>query len=163
VDLIITEMMRDTVNAKLVIEAALSTGLPVWIGYSAMMSDDGKNVQTWHWENSLSSVDFEELVEAVSPLGGDAAGIMHSQVRDTSPALEILSRHWSGPKLAYAETGKIEKPDWNFKEICTPNEYATEIEGWINNYGVQIIGGCCGTGPEHIRILKDRLPQHLPV
>ena len=163
VDLIITEMMRDAVNAKLVIEAALSTGLPVWIGYSAMMSDDGKSVQTWHWKNSLPSVDFEELVEAVSPLGGDAAGIMHSQVRDTPPALEILSRHWSGPKLAYAETGEIEKPDWNFKEICTPNEYAAEIEGWINNYGVQIIGGCCDTGPEHIRILKDRLPQHLPV
>jgi len=104
VDLIITEMMRDTVNAKLVIEAALSTGLPVWIGYSAMMSDDGKSVQTWRWENSLSSVDFEELVEAVSPLGGDAAGIMHSQIRDTPPALEILSRHcgrdqnWPTPK-----------------------------------------------------------------
>ncbi len=163
VDLIITEMMRDAVNAKLVIEAALSTGLPVWIGYSAMMSDDGKSVQTWQWKNSLPSVDFEELVEAVSPLGGDAAGIMHSQVRDTPPALEILSRHWSGPKLAYAETGEIEKPDWNFKEICSPNEYAAEIEGWINNYGVQIIGGCCGTGPEHIRILKDRLPQHLPL
>ena len=128
-----------------------------------MMSDDGKSVQTWHWKNSLPSVDFEELVEAVSPLGGDAAGIMHSQVRDTPPALEILSRHWSGPKLAYAETGEIEKPDWNFKEICTPNEYAVEIEGWINNYGVQIIGGCCGTGPEHIQILKDHLPQHLPV
>ena len=79
-----------------------------------MMADDGKSVQTWHWENSFSSVDFEELVEAVSPLGGDAAGIMHSQVRDTQPALEILSRHWSGTKLAYAETGEIEKPDWNF-------------------------------------------------
>ena len=130
------------------------------------MSDDGKSVQTWRWKNDDSppiSRDFGELVKAVAPLGGDAAGVMHSQVRDTGPALEILTRHWKGPKLAYAETGELEKPDWNFKEICTPNEYAAEIEGWINNYGVQIIGGCCGTGPEHIRILKDSLPQHLPV
>ena len=166
VDLIIAEMMRDPENAHLVIEAALSTGLPVWIGYSAMMSDDGKSVQTWRWKNVGSiptSRDFGELVKAVAPLGGDAAGVMHSQVRDTGPALEILSRHWKSPKLAYAETGELEKPDWNFKEICTPNEYAAEIGGWIYNYGVQIIGGCCGTGPEHIRILKDRLPQHLPV
>ena len=51
VDLIITEMMRDAVNAKLVIEAALSTGLRVWIGYSAMISDDCKSVQTWQWKN----------------------------------------------------------------------------------------------------------------
>ena len=162
VDLIIAEMMRDIENAKMVIKAAISTGLPVWIGYSAMMSDDGKSVQAWYWKNALPTSDFDELVEAIAPLGGDAAGIMHSQVRDTAPALNILSKHWSGPKLAYAETGELEKPDWNFKEICPPKEYASEIEGWVNSYGVQIVGGCCGTGPEHIRILKDRLPRYLP-
>ena len=84
-------------------------------------------------------------------------------IPDSSNDSNAPPAHWSGPKLAYAETGEIEKPDWNFKEICTPNKYAAEIESWINNYGVQIIGGCCGTGPEHIQILKDRLPQHLPV
>ncbi|HIO11861.1 MAG: homocysteine S-methyltransferase family protein [SAR324 cluster bacterium] len=165
VDLIIAEMMRDAVNAKLVIKAALSTGLPVWIGYSAMCSADGKSVLSWRWKNVKSSSqpdNFEELVEAITPLGGDAAGVMHSQVRDTGPALEILSRHWSGPKLAYAETGELEKPNWNYKEICAPENYAAEIEDWINSYGVQIVGGCCGTGPEHIRMLKKSLPKHLP-
>ena len=110
----------------------------------------------------LESIDLGGEVRAINSEAVQL-GIMHSQVRDTPPALEILGRHWSGPKLAYAETGEIEKPDWNFKEICTPNEYAAELEGWINNYGVQIIGGFCGTGPEHIRILKQLLPQHLPV
>ena len=148
VDLIIVEMMRDIENAKLVIKAALSVGLPVWIGYSAMISEDRKSVQAWYWKNKLPTSGFDELVESISTLGGDAAGIMHSQVRDTAPALEILSRYWSGPKLAYAETGELEKPNWNFKEICSPEEYATEIESWINNYGVQIVGGCCGAGPE---------------
>ena len=166
VDLIIAEMMRDSENAPLVIEAALSTGLPVWIGYSAMIMDNENNVQTWRWKNvdsKPSSGDFSELVKAVAPLGGDAAGVMHSQVRDTGPALEILTRYWNGPKLAYAETGELEKPDWNFKEICTPNEYVAKIESWITDYDVQIIGGCCGTGPEHIRILKERLPRYLPI
>ena len=88
---------------------------------------------------------------------------MHSQVRDTGPALEIIERYWSGPKLAYAETGRLEKPDWSFKEVCTPDEYIEEIESWISAYGVQIVGGCCGTGPEHIRVLKERLPQRLPI
>ena len=161
VDLIIAEMMRDIENAKMVIKAAISTGLPVWIGYSAMMSEDRKSVQAWYWKNALPTSDFDELVKAIAPLGGDAAGIMHSQVRDTAPALNILGKHWSGPKLAYAETGELEKPDWNFKEICPPKEYASEVEGWVNGYGVQIVGGCCGTGPEHIRILKNLLPRHL--
>jgi len=34
-----------------------------------------------------------------------------------------------------------------------------EIEGWIKQYGVQIVGGCCGTGPEHIRALRDLLTR----
>ena len=97
VDLIIAEMMKDLVNAPLVIEATLATGLPVW----------------------------------------------------------------AGPKLAYAETGRLEKPDWIFKEICSPNSYAAEVAGWINNYGIQIVGGCCGTGPKHIRSLKN-LITNLP-
>ena len=165
VDLLILEMMRETVNSILVIEAALSTGLPVWIGYSAMMADDGKNVITWRWKNVKSKPptgDFEELVKETVNLGLDAAGIMHSQVMDTEPALEVMSRHWHGPKLAYAETGALEKPDWNFKEICTPEKYSEVLKNWVSSHGVQIVGGCCGTGPEHIRILKEQLPKYLP-
>ena len=165
VDLLILEMMRETVNSILVIEAALSTGLPVWIGYSAMMADDGKNVITWRWKNVKSKPptgDFEELVKETVNLGLDAAGIMHSQVIDTEPALEVMSRHWHGPKLAYAETGALEKPDWNFKEICTPEKYSEVLKNWVSSHGVQIVGGCCGTGPEHIRFLKEQLPKYLP-
>ncbi len=165
VDLIIAEMMRDFVSAPMVIEAALATGLPVWVGYSAMLADDGVNVMSWRWKNAANTFpadDFGALVAAIAPLGGAAAGVMHSQVGDTGPALEILKRHWSGPKLAYAETGRLEKPDWVFEEISSPNEYAEEIERWITKHGVQIVGGCCGTGPAHIRVLKERLPQRLP-
>lgn len=164
VDLIIAEMMMDFVNAPLVIEAALATGLPVWVGYSAMVADDGASVKSWRMGNAANTIppdDFGALVEAIAPLGGTAAGIMHSLVKDTGPALEVLGRYWPGPKLAYAETGRLEKPDWIFEEICPPDEYAEEVERWITKHGVQIVGGCCGTGPEHIRILKERLPRRL--
>lgn len=166
VDLIIAEMMLDFVNAPLVIEAALATGLPVWVGYSAMLADDGAGVMSWRMHNAASTIpadDFGALVAAIAPLGGAAAGVMHSQITDTGPALEVLGRHWSGAKLAYAETGRLEKPDWIFEEVCSPNAYAAEVERWITEYGVQIVGGCCGTGPEHIRILKEQLPQRLPI
>jgi 5-methyltetrahydrofolate--homocysteine methyltransferase len=36
------------------------------------------------------------------------------------------------------------------------DEYADVVEGWVREQGVQIIGGCCGTGPEHIRALRER-------
>lgn len=160
VDVIIAEMMRDLENAGIVIKAAVSTGLPVWIGYSTMMADNGVDVRSQRWKNqddTTSAHDFGEMIETLIPLGGQAAGIMHTKVENTAPALEVLGKHWSGPKLAYAETGNLILPDWYYEEVSPPDEYAAVIESWINNYGVQIVGGCCGTGPEHIRALKALL------
>jgi homocysteine S-methyltransferase len=165
VDLIIAEMMMDLVSAPMVVEASLATGLPVWVGYSAMLAEDGVSVQSWRLDGAANTTppdDFDALVAAVSPLGGEAAGVMHSRVEHTGPALEVLQRHWSGPRLVYAETGWLEKPDWIFEEICSPEAYLAAIEGWISKYGTQIVGGCCGTGPAHIRLLKERLPHRLP-
>ena len=160
VDLIVAEMMRDIENASIVIEAAVATGLPVWIGFSAMMADNGVDVRSLRWKNrddTNSAHDFGEMVEALKPLGGQAAGIMHTRVENTAPALRILREHWSGPTLAYAETGKLILPDWRYEAVSSPQEYAAVIESWIRDYGVQIVGGCCGTGPEHIRALAQML------
>lgn len=160
VDLIIAEMMRDIKNASIVIKAAVSTGLPVWIGYSAMLADNGVDVRSLRWKNrddTTSAHDFGEMVEALKPLGGQAAGIMHTRVEDTAAALAELRRHWDGPALAYAETGKLVLPDWRYEEVVSPKGYAEQIESWIRDYRVQVVGGCCGTGPEHIRALHEML------
>ena len=160
VDLIIAEMMRDIENASIVIEAAVSTGLPVWIGYSAMMADNGADVRSLRWKNrddTTSAHDFADMLEALKPLGGQAAGIMHTRVEDTAPALEVLRCHWDGPLLAYAETGKLILPDWRYEEVSPPDEYSAQVESWIRDFGVRIVGGCCGTGPEHIRALARML------
>jgi len=162
VDLIIAEMMRDIENAGMVIKAAVSTGLPVLIGFSAMMAENGVDVRSLRWKNTddtTSAHDFGEMVETLKPLGGLAAGIMHTRVEDIGPALEVLKQHWSGPLMAYAETGKLILPDWRYEEVSSPEDYAAEIDGWIQNYGVQIVGGCCGTGPEHIRVLRQLLDK----
>jgi methionine synthase I (cobalamin-dependent) len=160
VDLIIAEMMRDVENANVVIKAALSTGLPVLIGYSTMMAENGEDVRGLRWKNqddTTTALDFGDMVETLSPLGGQAAGIMHTRIGDIASALEVLNRHWTGPTLAYAETGRLKLPEWLYEEVSSPDDYALEISAWINDFGVQIVGGCCGTGPEHIRALRALL------
>ena len=161
-DLIIAEMMRDVENASMVIRAAVSTGLPVLIGFSAMMADNGVDVRSLRWKNTDDTTeahDFGEMIDQLKPLGGLAAGVMHTRVEDTAPALAVLRQHWSGPLLAYAETGRLILPDWRYEEVSSPQQYASEIDGWIREYGVQIVGGCCGTGPEHIRALRELLDR----
>ncbi|MEE8534762.1 MAG: homocysteine S-methyltransferase family protein [Kiloniellales bacterium] len=159
-DLIVAETMLDQVNAPLVVDAALATGLPVWIGFSAVLEAGDGRLAGWRPDTDFTDMpreDFEDMIDAVVALGGEAAGIMHSPISATGPALDLLSNHWTGPKLAYAETGTFRNPDWDFTRIVSPEDYADTVEGWVRDKGVQIVGGCCGTGPEHIRALKERL------
>ena len=49
-------------------------------------------------------------------------------------------------------------PNWQFVDIISPEDYLAFAMGWVG-MGVQIVGGCCGTGPDHIRLLKEHLPK----
>ena len=45
--------------------------------------------------------------------------------------------------------------------MISPEDFAAQAQQWLGA-GAQVVGGCCGTGPEHIRSLKERLPARLP-
>ena len=38
-----------------------------------------------------------------------------------------------------------------------PDELATALETFVNDYGITLVGGCCGTTPAHLRAVVDRL------
>jgi 5-methyltetrahydrofolate--homocysteine methyltransferase len=42
----------------------------------------------------------------------------------------------------------------------TPEELAQELEAFVREFGVNVIGGCCGTTPEHIRKLREVVDRH---
>jgi S-methylmethionine-dependent homocysteine/selenocysteine methylase len=53
--------------------------------------------------------------------------------------------------------GTHNPPNWVFDGL-TPGEYLHEARAWVDR-GAQLIGGCCGTAPEHIRILAEGLAR----
>ena len=155
-DLLVMEMMLDIDSAGRCVEAAVSTGLPVWVGISCMALDDGSLVG---WSSSGHRPPLVEIIDTLMATGGDVYGIMHSTVDVTGPALDCLFGRWTGPVMAYPET--IERFDTRTHQASasmTPDEFAESCLEWLNR-GVQIIGGCCGTTIEHIRAMVDRLPQ----
>ena len=84
-DLILAEMMIDVENARLVLDAAHSTGLPVWIGFSAATDDKG-DVTGYHAAIDFAEMpagDFGAVADAVVAMGGQVAGIMHSEIAAT--------------------------------------------------------------------------------
>ena len=157
VDVILAEMMIDIPNASLVLEAAGKTGLPVLVGWSASPGGDGRAVPYRSVRQAEPPrYSFSELMALGTSLGGEVAGIMHSHVDVTGPALGVLAEHWDGPLMAYAETGWFEPPNWVFAETTSPADYAELARKWAD-LGVTLIGGCCGTTPEHISTLRAAL------
>jgi homocysteine S-methyltransferase len=147
-DFIMMEMMRDLDYSLWACEAALASGLPVWIGLSVERATDGRLVGF-----GRPDADLEPVAAGLATLRPDAMAIMHTSVDDTQPALEVLRRHWSGPTAAYPECGRYEAPDWKFIGIAPPDEYAALSREW-RRLGAHALGGCCGVGPAHIARLR---------
>lgn len=156
-DLIALEMMQDVAYTAYALEAALAAGLPVWVGFSCRLAEDGKRVLTFRDDVNAS---FADTVDKVMSLGGSVAGVMHSEVKVVGPALEVLRAHWSGPMAAYPHSGHFVMPEWQFVDLISPEDLLAEAEKWVAQ-GAQIVGGCCGIGPDHIRVLVERLPKRL--
>ncbi len=151
VDLIILEMMCDYEHSVHAIEAAIATGLPTWVGFSCKLSGAGTVAFS-----SGQETDFAAALQPLMTLGGSLVSIMHTEVRHTVPALEVVQEHWHGPVGAYPHSGGWSMPHWQFEHIISPEDFLSEAQQWVR-MGVQLIGGCCGIGPDHIRLLKERI------
>jgi S-methylmethionine-dependent homocysteine/selenocysteine methylase len=154
VDLIALEMICARGYGRAALQAAAETGLPVWLGISAFRREDGT------LSTLLELGDGDSVEDLMGALAGPelaAITVMHSKPEDSLAAAEIIRGHFAGPVGVYAETGGWQPPNWVFGGL-TPDGYLQEATTWAGR-GVQLIGGCCGVGPEHIRALADGLPR----
>jgi methionine synthase I (cobalamin-dependent) len=44
----------------------------------------------------------------------------------------------------------------------TPEEMASKMEGWARDGLINLVGGCCGSTPEHIAAIKAQVEKHPP-
>jgi S-methylmethionine-dependent homocysteine/selenocysteine methylase len=153
VDLIALEMIVETTHASRAIQAALETGLPVWLGVGCRKTREGRIVSFDH-----AGLDLATVLDAVIPMGPSVVNIMHSEIGAVPEAIELLRQRWSGPFGVYPESGYFTKPHWNFVDVIPPADLVTEALGWVAA-GARLLGGCCGTNPDHIRALRDAMPR----
>lgn len=150
VDLIALEMLRDITQTQLALDAVYAAGLPVWAGYSCVMRDGEP------WLYNLN----DRLSDALRAVAGqplELVAIMHSEVADIDRCLDVVAEHWDGPVGVYAHMGRIEGVRWIYDGTLPPADYMERCLGWVER-GVQVIGGCCGIGPDHIAHLREHLP-----
>lgn len=151
-DLIMLEMMYYPHRVRLALEAALATGLPVWIGF-AVRRDEAGNVVGFAPERSIS---FGELLAVLDDAPVQAAGLMHSSSDVIGDAVSLLQQRFDGPLLAYPDSGYFRMPHWQFEDVIEPKALVEFARTWVD-HGVQILGGCCGLSPAHIAALRESL------
>nr|WP_185755293.1 methionine synthase [Micromonospora sp. A202] len=95
---------------------------------------------------------------AIEPLGVDLIGLNCSTgPAEMSEHLRYLSQHSRIPLSVMPNAGlPVLTADGAYFPL-TPVELAEALERFITEYGVGLVGGCCGTTPEHIRVLSERL------
>jgi 5-methyltetrahydrofolate--homocysteine methyltransferase len=95
---------------------------------------------------------------ALEPLGVDLIGLNCA----TGPAemtehLRYLSQHARVPLSVMPNAGLPELTADGAYYPLTPDQLATALDGFVQEYGAALVGGCCGTTPEHIRVVSERL------
>ena len=83
---------------------------------------------------------------------------------DVAAALSTLSGFAGLAYGVYPHIGRFDPPSWKFEffpqfaqtETWPPERFAGAVRDW-HERGARIVGGCCGTTPDHIRALKGAL------
>src|SRR5712691_2069843 len=156
VDLLLIETIFDTLNAKAAIAAAIdeTPELPLWISMTAVDLSG----------RTLSGQTVEAFWLAVEHAKPFVIGVNCSLgAREMRPSVEALARVATVPVASYPNAG-LPNAFGGFDE--TP-EITSSLLGEFAAAGlVNLVGGCCGTTPDHIRAIKaavaDAAPRSLP-
>lgn len=156
VDLILIETVFDTLNAKAagygVLEAFDAAGVELPLMISGTITDkSGRNL------SGQTPAAFWYSVRHLRPLAvglNCAFGAEHLR-----PAVAEMSQLADCYVLAYPNAGL---PNALGEYDETPHEMGCKIEEWARDGLVNIVGGCCGSTPEHIRHLAEHVGKHAP-
>ncbi len=144
VDLILLEMMSDLNLVPAAKNAAVQTGLPVWMGMCCKRGDSGELVNYVNPAVSFNDTCAQLIDDSIA-----AVGIMHTSIDCIDDAVATIRKHWSGPVMVYPDSGHFTMPKWHFETVISPEAYAEHMKRWADA-GVQILGACCGMGVKHI-------------
>ncbi|MEO1198157.1 MAG: homocysteine S-methyltransferase family protein [Pseudomonadota bacterium] len=145
-DLLTLEMMVDLERMTVLLDAAQTSDLPVWVGLSCERETGG----------TVRLARGGRLADARSVATQKAAPlvtIMHTEVEDVGACLDLVDAHWTGPVGVYAHSARWEGQVGIFDQTVPPDACAEYARSWLTR-GVQVIGGGCGLGVDHIKALK---------
>src|SRR5215470_12922291 len=159
-DLIIIETAQDILEVKAAIigarEAFRQTGrtLPLQISVS-LLPNGGK---------MLLGTDIQSVLTTLTALEVDVVGLNCSTgPEDMRDAIRFLGETSTLPVHCIPNAGlPLQGPDGETIFPEKPEPLAATLGEFVERYGIGIVGGCCGTTPEHIRAIRERVTGRTP-
>jgi len=156
VDILLVETVFDTLNAKAALFAIdelkeeLNLDIPVMI--SGTITDaSGRTLSGQTAEAFMISVSHIPLLS----IGFNCA----LGAKQLTPYLETLAQKSNAAVSAYPNAG-LPNAFGEYDE--SPEDMASQIEEYLEKGLVNIIGGCCGTTPAHIRAIAEIAKNYKP-
>ncbi len=164
VDAVLVETSQDLLQVKAAVvgakRAMAATGR--WVPVIAQVTVELTGTM-------LLGSEIGAALTALEPLGIDVIGMNCA----TGPAemgehLRYLSRHATVPLSVMPNAGLPTLGRHGAEYPLQPAELASALSSFVDEYGVGLVGGCCGTTPEHLRQVVEavrgrEVPARTPV
>ena len=157
-DLIIIETAQDILEVKAAIagtrESFKRVGRSVPIQVSVSLLPNGGKM--------LLGTDIEAVLAILTGLEVDIVGLNCSTgPEDMRDAIRYLGENSPVPVHCIPNAGlPLQGPDGETIFPESPEQIAKVLGEFVERHGVGIVGGCCGTTPEHIATLAERVSGH---
>lgn len=153
VDAIIFETAASTHEVQIAIEALkeLNDEIPYIIQFSFT-----KDLSTIYGEDIYRVIEFLKSTDA------DVVGLnCGNGPQKTLEALKIFSQNLKGPFSVQPNAGYPQLVQGRLIYSTSAKYFASFVPEYIK-LGAKIVGGCCGTTPEHIKAIKEKVKEFLP-
>ncbi len=157
-DIFLLETCQDPLQIKAALHAcnaanqACRTDLPIMVSVTIELSG-----------TMLIGTDVQTIATILEPFEifslGFNCGTGPEQVEKH---IKTLSQLWGKPISVHANAGLPQNRGGQTYYPMEPKEFADHQERFLDYEGVAILGGCCGTTPQHIHALVERVSSIVP-
>jgi 5-methyltetrahydrofolate--homocysteine methyltransferase len=158
VDLLIVETCQDLLQTKATLAALFSE-----------MKRAGRRVPVIAqvtiepWGTMLPGTEISAALTALEPFPIDVIGMnCGTGPRNMTESLRYLCENARLPVSVLPNAGLPEVKDGKMHYDETPETFAAQVEHFARDFGANVVGGCCGTTPAHLKLLVERVSDITP-
>ena len=157
-DLLVIETVQDLLEAKAAIigcrRAMVSAGRDVPLQVQVTIETTGR---------MLMGTEIGAALTTIGAMRPDVIGLnCATGPAEMSEHLRYLSQHSQIPISVLPNAGLPSVVDGKMHYDLTPTQLAEHHARFISEYGVSVVGGCCGTSPDHLAAVVERCKELKP-